>query len=127
MCENHPEILVGGFRDADVGPLQALLDELEFNATVAEEGEHHKQGCKFQEIQFLRAIHEGSISLLKDSIRRPLLEAYREMGSANSAVDGKFTLGTPAASNAAQQRIANASKAIKAAREELLRFLSSDA
>jgi hypothetical protein len=32
---------------------------------VAEEDDFHKQGCKFQERQFLRAIHEGSISLLR--------------------------------------------------------------
>lgn len=127
ICKKRPETLVNAIRDADVGPLQALVDELEFNATVAEEGDFDKQGCKFQERQFLRAIHEGSISLLRDSIRKPLQEAYREMGAANSALEGKFTLGTGEASNAAQKRIANASRGITAARVELLKFLSSDA
>ena len=127
LCEERPDILVTSIRDADVGPLQALVDELEFNATVAKEDDFHKQGCKFQERQFLRAIHEGSVSLLKDSIKKPLLEAYREMGAANSALEGKFTLGTPEASNAAQKRIANASRGITTARDELLKFLSSDA
>jgi hypothetical protein len=65
LCEERPDILVTSIRNADVGPLQALVDELEFNATVAEEDDFHKQGCKFQERQFLRAIHEGSISLLR--------------------------------------------------------------
>jgi hypothetical protein len=55
-----------------------------------------------------------------------LLEAYRDMGAANSALEGKFSLGTPEASNAAQKRIANASRGIAAARDELLKFLSSD-
>lgn len=126
-CKENPEALVGAIRSADVGPLQALVDELEFNATVTEEGDFNNQGCKFQEQQFHRAIHEGSISLLKDAIRKPLLEAYREMGSANSALEGKFALGTGEASNAAQHRIANASRKIIAARDELLRSLSSDA
>lgn len=127
ICKEHPEALVSATRNADVGPLQALVDELEFNATVAVEGDFNKLGCKFQETQFLRAIHEGSISLLRDSIRKPLLEAYREMGAANSALHGKFTLGTPEASNAAQHRIGYAAGKIMAARTELLKFLSSDA
>jgi hypothetical protein len=49
------------------------------------------------------------------------------MGAANSALDGKFRLGTPEASNAAQKLIATASRGITAARDELLKFLSSEA
>ncbi len=126
ICSKHPEILVGAIRKADVGPLQALIDELEFNATVAEEGGFNRQGCKFQERQFLRAIHEGSVALLKEPIRKPLLEAYREMGAANTALDGKFVNGTNEASNAAQFRIAFASRKIGPARDALLKFLTCE-
>src|SRR5258708_29629332 len=49
ICKEHPEALVTSIRNADVGPLQALIDELEFNATVAAEGDFNKQGCKFHE------------------------------------------------------------------------------
>ena len=126
ICEEHPDALVGAIRNADVGPLQAPVDELEFNATVAAEGDFNRQGCKFQERQFLRAIQEGSVSLLKDAIKKPLLEAYREMGAANSALEGKFALGTGEASNAAQFRIAWASGKILIARDELLKFLSGE-
>jgi hypothetical protein len=126
ICAERPEMLVGAIRDADVGPLQALIDELEFNSIVAAEGDFNKQGCKFHELQFLRAIHEGSISLLRDEIKKPLLEAYREMGAANTALDGKFARGTAEASNDAQFRIANASGKIQVARTELLKFLTSD-
>ncbi len=126
ICAEHPETLIGAIRNADVGPLQALIDELEFNATVATENHFERDGCKFQEKQFLRAIHEGAIAMLKDSIKRPLLEAYREMGAANTALDGKFVRGTPEASNAAGTRIGLAAGKIAPARDELLRFLSSD-
>lgn len=119
-------MLITAIRDADVGPLQALVDELEFNASVAAEGDFNRQGCKFHEQQFLRAIHEGSISMLKDSIKKPLLEAYREMGAANSALDGKFSLGTSEASNAAQHRIAWASQKIDSAKKELLNFFAGE-
>src|SRR5580658_10014090 len=37
ICAERPEMLVGAIRDADVGPLQALIDELEFNSIVAAE------------------------------------------------------------------------------------------
>jgi hypothetical protein len=126
ICAENPETLVAAIRNADVGPLQALVDELEFNASVAAKGDFDRQGCKFHEQQLLRAIHEGSISMLKDSIKKPLLEAYREMGAANSALDGKFSLGTAEASNAAQRRIAWASQKIDTAKNELLNFLSGE-
>jgi hypothetical protein len=127
ICSEHPEVLVGAIRNADVGPLQALVDELDFNATVAEENHFQRNGCKFQEMQLVRAIHEGSIALLKDEIRKPLLEAYREMGAANTALDAKFVRGSAEASNAASDRIAWATPKIIAARDELLKFLSGDA
>ncbi|MGA3263948.1 MAG: HNH endonuclease signature motif containing protein [Terracidiphilus sp.] len=126
ICDERPEVLVGAIRNADVGPLQALIDELDFNATVAAEGDFHRQGCKFHEQQFLRAIHEGSISLLRDSIKAPLCEAYRAMGSANAAIDGKYFQGSPESSNAAQRLICEASPKIKAAKDELLKFLSNE-
>jgi hypothetical protein len=90
ICSDRPELLIAPTRHADVGPLQALIDELDFNSTVAEVAKDwQSQGCKFQDLQFLRAIHEGSVSLLRDNIRELILEAYRAMGSANAALDAK--------------------------------------
>ena len=126
ICSERPEVLLQAIRNADVGPLQALLDELEFNEVVASEGDFNRFGCKFHDTQFLRAIHEGSVSLLKDTIRKPLLEAYRAMGAANTALDGKFSRGTGEASNEAAHRIAFAKPKILEARESLLDFLSPD-
>lgn len=48
------------------------------------------------------------------------------MGAANTALDGKFTRGTPEASNEAGFRIASAQRKIVEARKNLLEFLSSD-
>jgi hypothetical protein len=126
ICEERPETLLNAIRNADVGPLQALPDELQFNEVVASEGDFNRFGCKFHDTQFLRAIHEGSVSLLKDTIRKPLLEAYRAMGAANTALDGKFSRGTGEASNEAGHRIAFAKPKILEARESLLEFLSPD-
>lgn len=126
ICAERPDVLVGAVRDADVGPLQALIDELDFNAAVAAEGDFHKQGSKFHERQFLRAIHEESVSLLLDSIKTPLLEAYRAMGAANSAIDRRIGDIRNEAINEAQRLIIEARPKISAARNALLSFLSNE-
>jgi HNH endonuclease len=133
ICAERPDLLIAPTRHADVGPLQALIDELDFNSTVAEvTKEWQSQGCRFKDQQFLRAIHEGSVSLLRDNIRELLLEAYRAMGSANAALDAKsfnpiFSDHWTNAKDEAQRVIMEARPKIAAARSELLKFLSNDA
>ncbi len=85
-CAEHPEALIGAVRTADVAPLQALIDEPEFNATVASASQLD-QGCKFLDQQFPRAVHEGSISILQDEIRELILSAYHAMGAANGRIE----------------------------------------
>jgi hypothetical protein len=68
--------------------LQAPIDELDFNATVAAE-KVWRHRCKLGEQQFLRAINEGSVSLLRDNIRVLLLDAYSAIGVANAALDSR--------------------------------------
>ena len=126
ICSEHPEVLVGAIRNADVGPLQALIDELEFNWTVATVGDFHAQGCKFHDQQFLRAIHEGSLSLLRYEIQMPLLEAYCAMGSANSAIDRMNFQPDAASGRMRQTLICAAVPKITAAKNELLTFLSCE-
>jgi hypothetical protein len=129
-CAEHPEALLGATRTADVGPLQALIDELEFNATVAN-ADQKDQGCKFLDQQFLRAVHEGSISILRDEIRDLILKAYHSMGAANGLIEAvsaqaRNSHGWGMATNEAQRRITAAGPRITAAKEELLKFLSSE-
>ena len=35
ICRSRPEIFINAARDSDVGPIQGLIDELEFNVHVA--------------------------------------------------------------------------------------------
>jgi hypothetical protein len=133
ICAERPDLLVGAVLNADVGPLQALIDELDFNSTVAEVAKGwQSQGCKFQDQQFLRAIHEGSVSLLRDNIRELLLEAYRATGQANAALDAKnfnpiFSDTWTTAKEEAQRLITEARSKITTTRNELLKFLSTEA
>ena len=91
ICKSKPESLLQAARDGDVGPLQALLDELEYNQAVvrhsagdAADHEVHR-GALFHESQFLRATQEGMIAILKESLKSSLLDAYASVASRQSA------------------------------------------
>jgi hypothetical protein len=50
ICSERPDVLVAAPRSIDVGPLQALVDELEFNRRVAANAASEVQGCLFRTI-----------------------------------------------------------------------------
>ena len=65
ICKEHPEIFrSGSFTRAEVGPLQSLIDELEFNEAVTAVPSGQDQFCLFKEKQFLEAI-ESRAALLR--------------------------------------------------------------
>ena len=76
----------------------------------------------------MRAIHEGSISILQDHLRGLLLNANRAMGAANAALESRSF--KPAdwseATNEAQRLTDEARGRITVARGQLLRFLSNE-
>lgn len=132
VCRSRPEIFINANRDADVGPLQALIDELEFNATVAQHSSHEVQGCLFQDEQFRRAIREGAIATLREDLKELILAAHVAIGRANQQVSGVMVhapRGNAWAEsvNRASEGINQARRAIAPAREALLGFLGSDA
>ncbi len=100
-----------------MGPLQALIDELEFNAVVA--GQY---GCLFLDNEFQRAIREGAIATLKEDLKRAILDAYVAIGAANRDLS---TL-SPMFSSSIHKRIEAARPKVEKAREELLQFLRSE-
>lgn len=71
-----------------VGPIQALVDELEFNATLASLPRSGAFGAPFVDDQFRRAIERGAIALLRDELKRLILDAYAKMHQANSLTHG---------------------------------------
>lgn len=130
VCRNRPEIFINAARDADVGPLQALIDELEFNARVAQYT-GNEAGCLFQDEQFRRAVREGVIATLRDELKQLLLEAYVATGRANQQISGVM-IHEPHGNawagslNRASEGIIQAGRKITPARDALLQFLSSD-
>jgi len=131
FCGERPEILITASRDADVGPLQALIDELTFNEKVASSIGSKKQGCRFHDHQFRRAINEGSISILREEVKDAILEAYRSMGAANLINEASWNFPKKSNSwaeaiNEVQQRIIEAREKISNAKDQLLKFLVSE-
>jgi hypothetical protein len=86
ICETNSTLGATDSRDGDVGPIQALIDELIFNAVAAEGYGPSKTGCPLRETQFDRAIHEGVISILDDTLRDKIVAAYVSIGKVNHAL-----------------------------------------
>ena len=127
LCKQDPGILVGrSTRDSEVGPLQALIDELEFNVTAATQISGYG-GCLFLVDQFGRAVREGSISTLQDSLKRSILDAYSSMSKVDLQITGAMAHmhGTEGRgrdlANAIEQMKATDSK-IKQAKLALLKY-----
>lgn len=131
LCKTKPDMLLQAARETDVGPLQALIDELEFNLRVAQHTEPNTLGCLFLEEQFRRAIREGAIATLKEELKIAILDAYTAMGRANQHIpsvmmhqpDGNAWAG---AVNRARKSVMEAAQAVSTARDALLLFLGSE-
>ena len=128
ICATRPELLVGVARNREVGPLQALIDELEFNLAVAKQVGSTDAVCGLMDAQFKRAIQQGAVSLLQDELRLSILAAYVAIGRANQAVEayqrvphGTSLGGTTEARTATQAVILP----VEAARCKLLEFLGT--
>ena len=72
-CHAHPELLVAAARTADVGPLQALIDEFEFNVVVCAYSDGKRRGALFADEQFLRAIAFGAVAVLEPTLKGLIL------------------------------------------------------
>jgi hypothetical protein len=131
ICQEAPSALVAPSRATDVGPLQALIDELAFNHRIASRPGSQDQGGQFHDQQFRRAIEQGSIAILRDEIKDRVLDACAAMAAANHMIQaawrhGKGTNLWAEGVNEAQRRIIEAAPRIEAASQALYDFLSSE-
>lgn len=131
ICKEHPEIFrSGSFTRAEVGPLQSLIDELEFNEAVTAVPSGQDQFCLFKEKQFLEAMRTGSIATLQDELKRSINAAYVQMGQANQLMNAQVNTDNPNALGDLHQRamakIKESRQAILGAKQELLKFLGNE-
>jgi hypothetical protein len=128
ICAESPEAMLAAAWHGDVGPLQALMDELEYNKTVVRCSTETKRGALFENVQFLRAIHEGKVAILIDELKNAILRAYAAVSRANQHIlaevnqDVKMKYQGTAAIKA-REAITEAAPLIDAAYNELARFL----
>jgi hypothetical protein len=128
ICAEKPEIILLATWDRDVGPLQALVDEMDFNKVVARE---QKQGALFQNAQFNRAIQEGMISILLEDLKKSILAAYVTMSRYNQQLlaamnEDVKTRQWSEANSKAREALIEAHPLIDSAYKDLSRFLASE-
>jgi len=130
LCADKPELTLPTLRDDDVGPLQALIDELEYNA-AASVLPTQQRGALFLDEQFRRAISEGAIALLKPGLKQLVIDAYLATSRATQRILAEVnqdardtTMGTKQMATDAALKEARAK--VEKAQEELLGFLGRE-
>jgi hypothetical protein len=131
ICKEKPDLIIKASRDSDVGPIQSLLDELEFNIEVSKNIDFKDIGCPFREDEFDRANREGSISLLQEDLKNVVLQAYIAIGRVNHALQllSNQTAGTSNYNNAlktVRENLNGVSDKCDEAKSQLLAFLVKD-
>jgi len=129
FCKKNAGALAQMPNDASVGPLQALLDEMEFNVAVAIRTRPNELGCLLLDDQFRRALQLGALSILTDETRAALFEAYAWVGKVNQFLQGMHhhRHGSDAFNtslNEAQKGLRDLSPDMQLARESLTKFLA---
>jgi hypothetical protein len=136
ICSAHPEALIAAHLDGDVGPLQALVDELEYNKTVALLSKRRVSsteyyGALFLDTQLRRAIQEGMVAMLEDSLRTSILQAYVAMSRANQLIVAETRQNTRERGEGhvranANKALSDAESLINQSYDSLLRFLGHE-
>lgn len=85
ICATRPEIFVEAARQVDIGPLQGLLDELDYNLVISRNLDFSTLGFQFRDTQMERAIREGVISILDSGLSTAISLAYGMVSLANES------------------------------------------
>lgn len=124
IVASRPEILLTPRVSDSVGPLQALIDELEFNAAVAAANKAKDTGCPFLTRQFERALECGAISVLSPDLKQDLHQAYRLVFKANQLAPKAAVAGGGSDHiERARKLLEETEPVIRAAFEKLLQYL----
>jgi hypothetical protein len=82
ICEKKPEIFAQALSSSEVGPLNSLVDELEYNLEACECSESLLSVKQFDE-----AIRRGAISFLEHSLKDTINSAYAKINQLNRWFD----------------------------------------
>ena len=76
LCKSSASVLASIPPRTDVGPLQSLIDELEFNKMITSHDTPELMGAHLAVTQFNRCVSEGILSLLEQNIKDAVYQAY---------------------------------------------------
>lgn len=128
ICETRPEIFVEAARQVDIGPLQGLLDELDYNLVISRKLDFSTLGFQFRDAQMERAIREGVISILDSDLSTAISLAYGMVSLANEST--RAWLNVPYRSGAingpTMDAVERTVPLIQQARDSLLQFVRSE-
>src|SRR4030042_25477 len=82
ICKNNPEIFAQALPTSEVGPLNSLVDELEYNLEACE-----REGSVLSVQQFNEAIRRGAISFLEPDLKKTINIAYVKINHLNQLYD----------------------------------------
>jgi len=86
LCKSSAAFLASIPSRTDVGPLQALTDELEFNRAVATTADNNQAIPLFETAMFARCVSEGILSLLNPELKSTLIETYVVLKRLNALI-----------------------------------------
>lgn len=91
VCEKHSEIFISAPLVRDIGSLEGMLLEFEFNIEVAKRAEgafpQQRIGCPLRTRQYERAQEEGTYLILPSDLRKQIIELYVSIGKANTSLE----------------------------------------
>jgi hypothetical protein len=132
LCERNPPGLRTALRSQrdPAGPIEALINELEFNRAIAIAIPSERGGVTspLRDRQFQRAMMRGAISVLRNDVKNAIFTAYAAIGAANQehkrvAIDTeRSTLRTNPANGASKRTLVP----VEAALAALMGYLAED-
>lgn len=88
LCRESPQILVNATRNKEIGPLEGMILEMDFNLNVIKgaDGAHPEKriGCALKNTQHEKAMSEGALILLSDDVKQKINDAYLAIGKVNA-------------------------------------------
>jgi len=127
ICMDKPEIFAQAAPISEAGPLNSLVDELEYNLEACE-----RSASLLSIEQFNEAMRRGAISFLEPNLKETIYSTYAEINRLNQLVDSFAH--QDSSTRGARQPLKNdinkftpiTKKAIEEAKDKLLKYLERD-
>jgi len=134
ICRGAAAFLASVPPRTDVGPFQALIDELEFNQAITATADEVPQigaAAPLQVTQFERCITEGILSLIEPDLKVAILDTYALLKRVNVQIEaiGQFARGSDPwanAVNAARDGLNAAAPLVERAKDMITRNVATE-